>query len=83
MDRSFLAEHASDSSQSLANAVVGLGSTLALEVVAEGIEEPEQAETLRALGCDLGQGFLFARPMNAENSLAFIAGQRQPAPDAP
>jgi EAL domain-containing protein (putative c-di-GMP-specific phosphodiesterase class I) len=83
MDRSFLDEHTSEGAQSLANAVVGLGSTLALEVVAEGIEQPEQAETLRALGCDLGQGFLFARPMDAENSLAFVAGRREPAPDAP
>ena len=74
---------ASESAHSLANAVVGLGATLALEVVAEGIEEPEQAETLRALGCDLGQGFLFARPMDAEDSLAFCAGRPVPRADAP
>ena len=36
-----------------------------------------------ALGCDLGQGFHFARPMDAEASLAFIAGHLQLAPDAP
>jgi diguanylate cyclase (GGDEF)-like protein/PAS domain S-box-containing protein len=73
MDRSFLGDGAKPGSRSLATAVVGLGATLALEVVAEGIEEPEQAETLRALGCDLGQGFLFARPMTAEDSLAYVA----------
>jgi diguanylate cyclase (GGDEF)-like protein/PAS domain S-box-containing protein len=83
MDRSFLREGSTPGSHSLANAVVGLGATLALEVVAEGIEEPEQAETLRALGCDLGQGFLFARPMDAEDSVAFVARQARPTADAP
>ena len=66
MDRSFLREGASQQTTDLANAVVALGSTLSLEVVAEGIELPEQWETLRELGCELGQGFYFARPMNAE-----------------
>ncbi|MGH2945652.1 MAG: putative bifunctional diguanylate cyclase/phosphodiesterase [Solirubrobacteraceae bacterium] len=82
MDRSFLSEGSTPDSNSLANAVVGLGATLALEVVAEGIEVAEQAESLRALGCDLGQGFLFARPLEAEDSLAFVAGRPRPARDA-
>jgi diguanylate cyclase (GGDEF)-like protein/PAS domain S-box-containing protein len=83
MDRSFLSEHSNPGSHSLANAVVGLGATLSLEVVAEGIEAADQAETLRALGCDLGQGYHFARPMDAENSLAFVAGRQRPTADAP
>jgi len=83
MDRSFLREGSTPGSNSLANAVVVLGATLALEVVAEGIEEPEQADRLRALGCDLGQGFLFARPLDAESSLAFVAAQLRPTTDAP
>jgi len=60
MDRSFLAEGKNDS---LAAAVIALGASLALDVVAEGIEYDEQALSLRELGCELGQGFLFARPM--------------------
>jgi diguanylate cyclase (GGDEF)-like protein/PAS domain S-box-containing protein len=83
MDRSFLTKGSSPEANSLANAVVGLGATLALEVVAEGIELPEQAETLRGLGCDLGQGFHFARPMDAEASLAFAARYARPTADAP
>ena len=83
MDRSFLREGSTPDSNSLATAVVGLGATLALEVVAEGIEEPEQAATLRELGCDLGQGFLFARPMGAEDSVAFVAGRAAGTVDAP
>jgi diguanylate cyclase (GGDEF)-like protein len=81
MDRSFLREGASKQTTDLATAVVALGSTLSLEVVAEGIELSEQWYTLRDLGCDLGQGFYFARPMNAEAALAFLHGA--PAPDAP
>jgi diguanylate cyclase (GGDEF)-like protein/PAS domain S-box-containing protein len=73
MDRSFLREGASPQATDLANAVVALGNTLSLEVVAEGIEIPEQWHTLRDLGCDLGQGFYFARPMNAEAARAFLA----------
>ncbi|WP_051221909.1 putative bifunctional diguanylate cyclase/phosphodiesterase [Conexibacter woesei] len=76
MDRSFLREGASQQTTDLANAVVALGSTLSLEVVAEGIELPEQWETLRDLGCELGQGFYFARPMNAEAARAFLAEGR-------
>ena len=47
----------------LAEAVVQLGQALELQTVAEGIETDEQWSTLRDLGCDLGQGFLFARPV--------------------
>jgi EAL domain-containing protein (putative c-di-GMP-specific phosphodiesterase class I) len=76
MDRSFLQEGASPQAADLANAVVALGSTLSLEVVAEGIEMPEQWKTLRDLGCELGQGFYFAHPMNAEAARAFLAEGR-------
>jgi diguanylate cyclase (GGDEF)-like protein len=45
-----------------ARAMVALGETLGLVVIAEGIEEAGQLAALRALGCELGQGYLFARP---------------------
>jgi EAL domain-containing protein (putative c-di-GMP-specific phosphodiesterase class I) len=50
----------------LVAAVVGMGRALKLIVVAEGIETPEQADVLRELGCDIGQGFLFAKPLPIE-----------------
>ena len=50
----------------LLNAIVAMGESLGLVLVPEGIEEPEQADALRALGCRLGQGFLFGRPVPAE-----------------
>src|SRR4051812_7134376 len=62
----------------IANAVVALGATLALDVVAEGVEHADQWERLRELGCDLGQGFLFARPMTMDATLAYLRDQRTP-----
>jgi diguanylate cyclase (GGDEF)-like protein len=47
----------------LARAIVELGRALGLDVVAEGIERQDQATRLRELGCRLGQGYLFARPL--------------------
>jgi diguanylate cyclase (GGDEF)-like protein/PAS domain S-box-containing protein len=50
----------------LARAIIALGRTMQIETIAEGIERPEQHEGLRKLGCSLGQGFYFARPMSAQ-----------------
>jgi diguanylate cyclase (GGDEF)-like protein len=50
----------------LARAIIELGESFDLTVVGEGIEEPEQRDRLRELGCRLGQGFLFARPAEAD-----------------
>jgi EAL domain-containing protein (putative c-di-GMP-specific phosphodiesterase class I) len=72
MDRSFLRSGQSPQATGLANAVVSLGATLQLEVVAEGIERQEQWHRLRELGCDLGQGFYFARPMNVDATIEFL-----------
>jgi diguanylate cyclase (GGDEF)-like protein/PAS domain S-box-containing protein len=83
MDRSFLRDGATPDT-GLATAVVALGATLNLEVVAEGIELPEQWHRLRDLGCELGQGFYFARPMDADATLEYLAVRGEaPAADAP
>ena len=55
MDRSFLRDGATPEASVLASAVIALGETLQLEVVAEGIEFSEQWPTLRALGCGSGR----------------------------
>jgi len=60
MDRSFLASRDNDA---LAAAIIALGENLSLDVVAEGIEHADQASWLTDQGCELGQGFHFARPM--------------------
>jgi len=77
MDRSFLFEGASPLASGLATAVIGLGKTFELDVVAEGIEFSDQWTTLRGLGCELGQGFYFAEPMDSSETIAYL----QPGPD--
>ncbi len=64
IDRSFIAS-VTDSSlfASLVDAITQLARTLQIQVVAEGIETPEQLRLLRALGCDYGQGYLLSRPL--------------------
>jgi diguanylate cyclase (GGDEF)-like protein len=47
-----------------AHAIVALGQTLDLRIVAEGVEQPGQLQRLRQMGCEFGQGFLFARPVD-------------------
>ena len=80
MDRSFLRDGASPHS-ALAAAVIALGETLQLEVVAEGIEYRNQWEGLRELGCGLGQGFLFARPMDADTTLEYLRTRAAEQPE--
>ena len=67
IDRSFVAGMAANSPDSaLVAAAIAMGRALDMEVVAEGIETSEQVADLRELGCPLGQGFLFARPLPPE-----------------
>ena len=54
-------------SRAIIAAIIELAHTLAMEVVAEGVETPVQAELLRTLGCDQVQGYLLARPMPASD----------------
>jgi diguanylate cyclase (GGDEF)-like protein/PAS domain S-box-containing protein len=86
MDRSFLAANASPQASGLAAAIIALGGTLGLQVVAEGIESSEQYEALRTLGCDYGQGYFISRPMDLAATHAWLAeakrvwcGQREAA----
>jgi EAL domain-containing protein (putative c-di-GMP-specific phosphodiesterase class I) len=63
-DRSFMAGlEESDTVQAMVTAVIRIGETLKLRVVAEGVETVPQRRFLEALGCDVLQGFLFAEAM--------------------
>jgi PAS domain S-box-containing protein len=64
-------------SRKIVAAVVGLGQSLGLTTVAEGIETREQAEMLLWLGCELGQGWLFGRPTPAEGLPATVEMSRE------
>ena len=64
IDASFVGAMTRDlDSRKIVSAVVGLGQSLELTTVAEGIEDQETAAMLRELGCDVGQGWLFGRPL--------------------
>lgn len=73
IDKSFIEGIAADDADPrLVRAIMALGESLNLRTVAEGIETREQLEALRALGCTMGQGYLFARPMHAARIHAVI-----------
>jgi diguanylate cyclase (GGDEF)-like protein/PAS domain S-box-containing protein len=67
IDKSFVDGVATEPTASaLVDAMIRIGKTLRLETVAEGVEKVDQADRLRLLQCDLGQGYLFARPQPSE-----------------
>jgi EAL domain-containing protein (putative c-di-GMP-specific phosphodiesterase class I) len=73
IDRSFVSDLPKDTNDlAIATAIVALGHSLGLTVIAEGIETQAQAESLLNLGCDLGQGYLYARPMPAEKVAQYL-----------
>ncbi|MFO1338575.1 MAG: EAL domain-containing protein [Burkholderiaceae bacterium] len=69
----------------IVRAIVQLGKAVGLDIAGEGIETPTHAGLLQGLGCDLGQGFLFAAPMPQADALRYIERQLQVtlAPPAP
>lgn len=75
IDMSFL-HHALENESDLAimQAIITVGHSLGLNVVVEGVETPEQDDLVKNLGCDLAQGYLYARPMPADQMPAFMAG---------
>ena len=82
IDKAFVDAVGGETDAALARAVIALGDTLGLQTVAEGIEAPAQVAGLRQLGCELGQGFHFARPLPAD-ALHLLLGERSlPAPTA-
>jgi EAL domain-containing protein (putative c-di-GMP-specific phosphodiesterase class I) len=73
IDRSFIAPLCSQpSARAIIDAIVSLGHTLGLKVVAEGVENQETAEVLRASQCDEMQGFHIAKPMTPERLLGWL-----------
>jgi diguanylate cyclase (GGDEF)-like protein/PAS domain S-box-containing protein len=76
VDRSFVAGLGDGQGSSIAGAIVSLAHALGLRTVAEGIEDDDQCRAVRALGCDLGQGFLFARPMPADDLSQLLAASQ-------
>jgi diguanylate cyclase (GGDEF)-like protein len=81
IDRSFVDElDASDDARSVVEAVIRLAHALGLRVVAEGVERVAQHDILVALGCDELQGFLYARPMPANDMSIWSASAARALP---
>jgi diguanylate cyclase (GGDEF)-like protein len=79
IDRTFITSLArSSEAHALTHTLIQLGKALGLQTLAEGVEESEQVRELQREGCDLAQGFLFARPMAPDALEAFLNERRAP-----
>jgi c-di-GMP-specific phosphodiesterase len=81
IDRSFM-QHFDDDGHAkvLVRAVIGIGQSLDLDVVCEGVETEPQRRFLEELGCSVVQGYLFSRPLTPEGLVDWIAQRAIPAP---
>ena len=74
VDRSFVMElPGHNKAEAVIQAIVSLGKSLNYRIIAEGVENEAQAAFLKSIGCDIAQGFLFARPLEAEGLLQWVA----------
>jgi len=74
IDQSFVRDSLRNTDDAaIVKAIISMAHSLGMDVVAEGIETPEQRDALRALGCGHGQGYLFARPVPAADVPALLA----------
>ena len=74
IDRSFVTDMLADRDKvALVRAVLSLAQALGMRTVAEGVESADLARTLGALGCQMGQGFFYARPLSPEDAFALVA----------
>jgi len=77
IDQSFVRDlPGSEDAAAIARAIVSLGTTLGMQTIAEGVETEEQAQFLRAIQCDLGQGFFLAYPLKPVAVEALIESKR-------
>ena len=76
IDKSFIdAMNKNDSSKQYVSAIVSIGHILNLKVISEGVEYEDQLETLRKIGCDYIQGFIWGKPLAPEEALELIRAQ--------
>ncbi len=78
LDRRFVTGiETSRQNQEIVGAMIGLGRALSMDVVAEGVETKDEAETLAALGCSIVQGYFLGRPMPVERLPHWIEEKRK------
>jgi diguanylate cyclase (GGDEF)-like protein len=79
VDRSYLDSVEDDRAEDVLRSLIAFGQALGMQVYGEGIEDEAQRTKLQRHGCDVGQGYLFARPLPAEDAAAYLRGQAAPA----
>ena len=78
IDRSFVHDMLADRDKvAIVRAILGLAQALGMQTVAEGIESRELEQTLSALGCNKGQGFLYSRALGADEAYQFFMDRSQ------
>jgi len=81
VDRSFIRDLATDSEdKAITSAIIAMGKTLSLTVVAEGVETIEQQDFLRDQACDEMQGYYFSKPIAADDFAALLRGNKLTSP---
>ena len=74
IDRSFVADMLNNGeSREIVKTILNLGNNLGMDVVAEGVENAEQVQLLKSLGCRYAQGYFFSRPLDATGAAELLA----------
>ena len=76
IDRSFITTmNSTETSKQYVAAIIAIGHVMNFKVVAEGVEEEDQVETLKKIGCDYIQGFIWGRPMDPDDAAKLVSGK--------
>jgi EAL domain-containing protein (putative c-di-GMP-specific phosphodiesterase class I) len=76
IDRSFVANMGDDSNhRAVVKAIIAMGHALQLKLVAEGVETDDHAKALREMGCELAQGYFFAKPLSPVDAEKFLVAE--------
>ncbi len=78
IDRSFVKDMLeNDSSLALVKSIISLGKSLNMKIIAEGVENKEEGVKLKEMGCDMAQGYHYARPMPEKDVTAFVSENKK------
>ena len=73
IDKSFIDKmNTSESSRQYVAAIISIGHVMGFDVISEGVEDQDQLETLKSIGCDFIQGFIWGRPLSAEDAQKLV-----------
>lgn len=72
MDRSFISKIGTENQEAIVSAIIAMGKAMGMKIVAEGVETLEQATFLKSQGCDILQGYLFAKPLPPLESTKYL-----------